>query len=102
MSKYKIINYCFILLVLVFALTACKQNSVFKSYEGKTLDIAMVGEPPEVKEEQVIFTEISFDEMTLEDLTSYDAVFISENNLSKAAADPLLSFNHSILLYWNE
>ncbi|WP_404428616.1 hypothetical protein [Sutcliffiella horikoshii] len=87
MNKFKIITYCFILLVLVFALTACNQNSVFKSYEGKTLYIAVVGEPPEVKEEQVRFTEISFDEMTPEDLTSYDAVFIRENNLSKAAAD---------------
>ncbi|WP_404468392.1 hypothetical protein [Sutcliffiella horikoshii] len=87
MSKDKMKSYCLILLVLVFALTACKQNSVFKSYEGRTLDIAVVGEPPEVKEEQVIFTEISFDEMTPEDLTSYDAVFIRENNLSEAAAD---------------
>ncbi|WP_404346820.1 hypothetical protein LG311_14140 [Sutcliffiella horikoshii] len=87
MSKDKIKSYCFILLVLVFALTACNQNTVFRSYEGKMLDIAVVGEQPEVKEEQVKFTEISFDEMTTEDLISYDAVFIRENNLSKAAAD---------------
>ncbi|MEA3320685.1 MAG: lysozyme inhibitor LprI family protein [Bacillota bacterium] len=87
MSKYKITTYCFILLVLVFTLTACSQDPVFNLYEGKTLDIAVVGEPPEVKEDQVTFTEISFDEMTPEELTSYDAVFIRENNLSKAAED---------------
>ncbi|MDQ0155451.1 hypothetical protein [Robertmurraya andreesenii] len=38
-----------------------------------------------VNEEQVIFTKISFDEMASEELKSYDAVFIRENNLSEAA-----------------
>jgi hypothetical protein len=33
----------------------------------------------------VRFTEISFDEMTSEELKTYDAVFIRENNLSEAA-----------------
>ncbi|WP_226679978.1 hypothetical protein [Sutcliffiella horikoshii] len=41
-------TYCFIL--LVFALTACSQNPVFNLYEGGILDIAVVGEPPEIKE----------------------------------------------------
>lgn len=87
MYKYKIKTYCFILLVLVFALTACNQNQAFETYEGKPLDIAVVGDPPQVKEEHVMFTEITFDEMTTEEWTSYDAVFIRENSLSKAAED---------------
>ncbi|WP_262372536.1 lysozyme inhibitor LprI family protein [Sutcliffiella horikoshii] len=76
-----------IFMVIVIVVTACTQNVDFKMYEGKKLDIAVIGEPPEVKEEQVIFTEISFDEMTPENLTSYDAVIITENNLSEAAED---------------
>ncbi|MGD6780976.1 hypothetical protein ACQCT3_15840 [Sutcliffiella horikoshii] len=87
MSKHKIKTHSFILLILVFSLTACIQKTDFRLYEGKPLDIAVVGEPPEVKEDQVIFTEISFDEMTPEKLISYDAVVIRENNLSKAAED---------------
>jgi hypothetical protein len=74
-----------ILLIFTVALTACTQSPNFELYEGKSLKIAVVGEPPEVKEEQVRFTEISFDEMTNEELKSYDAVFIRENNLSEAA-----------------
>ncbi|WP_231687749.1 lysozyme inhibitor LprI family protein [Bacillus sp. CHD6a] len=74
-------------LLFVFALTACSQDSVFNMFEGNALDIAVVGETPEVNEDQVTFTEISFDEMTPENLTSYDAVFIRENNLSKASED---------------
>ncbi|MGN1399961.1 MAG: hypothetical protein ACI4XL_00490 [Bacillus sp. (in: firmicutes)] len=45
----------------------------------------MVGKSPEVNEEQVVFTEVSFDEMTSEELKSYGAVFIREDNLSEAS-----------------
>jgi hypothetical protein len=75
----------FILLILLFALSACSQSPDFELYEGKALSIAVVGEPPEVEEEQVRFNEISFDELTSEEIESYDAVFIMENNLSEAA-----------------
>lgn len=86
MNRRKGRNYLsFILLILIFALSACTQSPDFELYEGKALKIAVVGEPPEVKGEQVRFTEISFDEMTSEELKSYDAVFIRENNLSEAA-----------------
>ncbi|WHY03333.1 hypothetical protein [Neobacillus sp. DY30] len=86
MYRKKAKNYLtFILLILLFALTACTQSPDFELYGGKPLKIAVVGEAPEVNEEQVIFTEISFDGMTSEVLKSYDAVFIRENNLSEAA-----------------
>ncbi|MEH7115594.1 hypothetical protein V7124_25020 [Neobacillus niacini] len=86
MNRKKGKNYLsFILLILLFALTACTQSPDFELYEGKPLKIAVVGEPLKVNEEQVIFTEISFDEMASEELKSYDAVFITEENLPKAA-----------------
>ena len=49
-------------------------------------ECAMI-EPPEVKEEQVEFTKISFDKMTNKELNSFDAVFIREDNLFEAAED---------------
>jgi hypothetical protein len=86
MYRKKRKNYLsFILLILILALTACTQSPDFELYEGNSLKIAVVGETPEVNEEQVIFKEISFDEMTSEELKSYDAVFIRENKLSEAA-----------------
>jgi hypothetical protein len=75
----------FILLILTFALSACTSSPDFKPYEGNSLRIAVVGEQPVVKEEQVRFTEISFVEMTSEKLKSYDSVFITENNFFEAA-----------------
>jgi hypothetical protein len=74
-----------LLILILFVLSACTPSSDFELYEGNPLRIAVVGEPPEVKEEQVRFTEISFNEMTSEELKSYDAVFITENNLFEAA-----------------
>lgn len=75
----------FVLLLLLFALSGCTQSTHFKLYEGKPLRIAVVGEPPEVKEEQVTFSKISFDKLTGEEIGSYDAVFITEENLPQAS-----------------
>lgn len=78
-------NLIFTMLICLFALSACSQSPDFKLYEGKPLRIAVVGEPPEVKEEQVTFQKISFDELTKEEIGSYDAVIITEENLTQAA-----------------
>jgi hypothetical protein len=76
--------FFFILLISALGLSACNPSS-FKMYEGKSLRIAVVGEPPEVKEEQVRFDEVSFDEITSEAIRFYDSVFITEENLIEAA-----------------
>ncbi|MFD1777210.1 hypothetical protein ACFSFW_00770 [Fredinandcohnia salidurans] len=75
----------FMLLILIFVLSACTQDPELELYEGKALSIAVVGELPKVEEEQVRFNEISFDELASEELGTYDAVFITEENLPKAA-----------------
>ncbi len=56
-------------------------------YKGKPLNIAVVGESPEIKEKQVSFSEFPFEKLMLmsNDLDSYDAVFIMPENLSQAA-----------------
>jgi hypothetical protein len=77
--------YFILLIILTVVLTACASSPDFELYEGKSLRIAVVGEPPVVQEEQVRFTEITFDELTGEEMDSYDAVFIMENNLSEAS-----------------
>jgi len=77
-------RYLFFVLLL-FALSGCTQSTHFKLYEGKALRIAVVGEPPAVKEEQVTFSKISFDKLTGEEIESYDAIFITEENLPQAS-----------------
>lgn len=82
--KGKLSLFC-ILSILTIALMACTSSPNYEQYEGQTLRIAVVGEAPEVKEEQVVFTEVSFDEMTSDGLKSYDGVFIREDKLLDAS-----------------
>lgn len=84
MKKGKTISY-FVILVLTYLLSACTQNPDFKLYEGKSLRIAVVGKLPEVKEEQVMFDEVSFNDITNNGIGSYDAVIITEDNLIEAS-----------------
>ncbi|WP_242615165.1 hypothetical protein [Paenibacillus solani] len=65
----------FILLSILFVISACT-GTKFDLYEGRLLNIAVIGEPPQIKEKQVIFKEISFDEMNKEDLDKYDALLV--------------------------
>ena len=76
---------CFALFIFTVVLTACSNSPDFKVYEGNALRIAVVGDSPKVKENQVTFTEISFKEMNSEKLKSYDAVFIREDHLLEAS-----------------
>lgn len=78
----------FILLIILFVLSACtstKFESKFDLYEGKSLYIAVIGEPPQIKEEQVHFKEISFDDLNKEESDKYDAVLVMRENLNQAA-----------------
>lgn len=88
MKKIKRKPYFYIVLfLLTVALTACTTRPNFKLYDGKSLRVAVIGEPPEVKEKQVSFKKISFNDMKRENLNSYDAVFITKENLNEAAED---------------
>ncbi|MFE8699913.1 hypothetical protein ACFYKX_04670 [Cytobacillus sp. FJAT-54145] len=73
------------LLIVLIALSACTQSQDFELYEGKPLRIAVVGELPDVKEEQVRFDEISLDEISSEEVANYDAVIITEEHLHEAS-----------------
>ncbi|SET51102.1 hypothetical protein SAMN05421676_105143 [Salinibacillus kushneri] len=85
MKGIKATSLCFLFISLFVVLSACSPNPDFELYEEKDLRIAVVGETPKIKEEQVRFSEISFEELTSKDLDSYNAVFIMKENLSQAA-----------------
>ncbi|QHS23790.1 hypothetical protein GWK91_12910 [Virgibacillus sp. MSP4-1] len=70
---------------LVF-LGACQSNEVAEEpYEGTPLKIAVVGEKPEVREEQIIFKTLSLEELYRSHSDKYDAVFIREEHFSDAS-----------------
>lgn len=83
---------------LFFLAVGCSPKPEFELYEGKELSIAVLGKKPEVREEQVDFHEIAFDEFTTEEVTKYDAVFIMKENLPQAAESqyaPIYSETHT-------
>ncbi|MBM7602712.1 hypothetical protein JOC75_000682 [Metabacillus crassostreae] len=85
LSKRKQHILIIFVIVLLFSLSACSTNLDFDLYDGKSLSIAVIGDPPKIKEEQVRFSEISFNDLSSEKLDLYDAVFIMKDNLYKAA-----------------
>ena len=50
---------------------ACAPNPEFKLYEGRGLNIAVIGEIPEVKENQISFEKVEFDYLLKEDIKNY-------------------------------
>lgn len=57
-------------------------------YGGKALTIGVLGTPPDVKETQVAFQELSLEQFTIEKVRDFDAVFIMKENLIEAAEEP--------------
>ncbi|WP_347860886.1 hypothetical protein U0355_09245 [Salimicrobium sp. PL1-032A] len=84
-GKTTILIYFFVLVLLL--LSACSQKPEFEQYEGNALEIAVVGEPPNIREEQVEFKEISLEEVKEQNIDSYDGVFIMNEYLSQASRD---------------
>ncbi|TYR74234.1 hypothetical protein FZC79_15590 [Rossellomorea vietnamensis] len=74
------------LIILIFLLSGCSSSPDFKVYEGKPLSIAVIGEPPEVREENITFSEVTFEDLNNLKKLDHDAVFITEENLKEASA----------------
>lgn len=75
--------------ILAYMIVSCSltttSSSHNKPYGGRELSIGMVGEAPAVREKQVSFHKISLQQMK-EESKHLDAIFISKEFLSKAAA----------------
>ncbi|AJD90242.1 hypothetical protein JMA_09250 [Jeotgalibacillus malaysiensis] len=84
MSMNRSINLI-LLGALFITLSACSASPDFESYSGRNLDIAVIGEPPEVNEDQVMFDEISFDVLSESIDSEYDAIFVMPENLNTAS-----------------
>lgn len=84
------LKWIFLLLVsaLIVLLSVYLLHLRSVKYEGRPLTIAVIGDFPEIKEEQVSFEEITFDDVMNNDFDSYDAIFIMPQNLSQASESP--------------
>lgn len=75
-------------LLTVFLVSCSKDESQISAYDGKSLNIGVVGKKfPEIVEKNINFSSISLDELLKNEkkLKSFNAIFIMEEELSKAA-----------------
>ncbi|MEK5644020.1 MULTISPECIES: hypothetical protein [Paenibacillus] len=78
-------------LLVVFILAGCSpEKDTFSTplYQGRSLKIGVIGEVPTVRESNVTFKQITFDDLEKGGsfLSSYDAVFIMKEELPTAAS----------------
>ncbi len=79
------------ILLAVLVLAGCSpERNTFSSplYQGRSLMIGVIGEVPMVRESNVTFKQITFDDLEKGDsfLSAYDAVFIMKEELPVAAS----------------
>lgn len=84
LTKKKCLLFLFFI-TLIVALSACSQKTEFELYKGNALRIAVIGDPPDIKEEQVKFSEMTFDDLKSNNLESFHAVFIMKEKLHQAS-----------------
>ncbi|TLS36441.1 hypothetical protein [Pseudalkalibacillus caeni] len=85
----KIIKLLFGFFSIIGLMTGCVSDEVDSPiYSGKNLNIGVIGKVPEVREQNVSFTNIEFEDLKTDlDKTSsdLDAIFIMKDHLSQAA-----------------
>ena len=76
-----------LLLLLLIVLVGCTEKlPEFEEYTGRTLEIAVIGAAPDVRETNVTFEEFPMDDLLFIDFSKYDAVFIMKEHLEDASA----------------
>lgn len=81
---------CFLLFITLSIFTSCSkpqpQSVKTNPYSGRALSIGIIGEVPEVREEQVRFAKIQFSDLEKKTFNSqHNAIFITKDNLSEAS-----------------
>lgn len=89
MKIIKIFSVILSVTVLIFLFIGCSKEKVnVEKYMGKELNIAVLGEIPKIREKQIKFEKVDFED--IENISSsekYDAIFVMEENSNEASKD---------------
>ena len=84
-SKVKLFIILFSALFIVFGCSNSEEKIEFEVYKGKSLHIGIIGEEPKIKEDHIRVTRIDFSDIeNTDNLSKYDAIFITKDNLVEA------------------
>ncbi|WP_342526742.1 hypothetical protein MKY84_13590 [Chryseomicrobium sp. FSL W7-1435] len=81
-AKVKLLLLLTVVLLIMGGCVKVEALPEFEMYEKSSLHIAVIGEKPVVREKNIEFTSITFDD--LQNVEEYDAVFITKENLEEA------------------
>lgn len=96
--------FALLIMASILGLMGCNTINL-KTYNGKPLSIAIIGEIPKIRENIIEFKEIGFSELEVKDsLEKYDAIFITKDNLEEAANKKYINIykNSSIPFFFIE
>ncbi len=86
-----------IIFILVWFYKIQYQTKVTNQYDGRNLNIGIIGDIPKVREKQIKFTEIQFSDLGKERV-NLDAIFIIEKNMSQNTLTKYTSFSKDLKL----
>lgn len=72
------------------------ETMIFKIYQGRDLNVAIVGDVPNVLESNVYFQQIELADLLDMDFSSFDGIFITEDHLRDASNPKYTSTYHKI------
>lgn len=75
-----------LLVVSVFLVGCAEKIPHLEEYVGQSLEIAVIGEAPDVREKNVTFKEIQLEDLLFIEIGDYDGVFVMKDYLQEASA----------------
>ncbi len=84
----------FLLVIAICILTACSNSEPqIQQYGGRELNIAILGELPKIREDQINFTKVQFSDLEKSDLSAtYDAIFIVQDNMPEGSQTKYINY----------
>ncbi|MGF9975510.1 hypothetical protein [Viridibacillus arvi] len=95
----------FLLISMIIFLAACNVNTVetekIKMYNGRDLTIGVIGSAPDIKEKNIVFEKIDFNDLKndVEKLSNnLDAIIIMKESLTEADDDRYVAAYHTLTI----
>ncbi|MFO1444590.1 hypothetical protein KDN24_15565 [Bacillus sp. Bva_UNVM-123] len=95
-SKVNLVILLISVLFVVFGCSKSDESVETEIYNGKSLLIGIIGEVPKIREDNIKFTNIDFNDLqNVDNFSNIDAVFITKENLKEAEKPKYASIYNS-------
>lgn len=87
-------SHFFLLVIAICILTACSNSKPqTEQYDGRELNIGILGELPKIREDQINFTKVQLLDLEKSDLSAiYDAIFIVQDSMPEGTQTKYINY----------